>query len=132
MIKYKKIDSVAKVILNRPEKFNCFIKDMALELQRILNQCENDDTIRCVLIVGSGKAFCAGQDLKEAMLKKDSLKMEVCRSIKSAILLSKTEKKSQELTEGKEIEILQKLYKQRQESLKIYQEAKQNKDIVYW
>ncbi len=62
------------------------------------------------------------QDLKEAMLKKDSLKMEVCRSIKSAILLSKTEKKSQDLTEDKEIEILQKLYKQRQESSKIYQE----------
>jgi uncharacterized protein YqeY len=63
-------------------------------------------------------------DIKSAMLSKDTLKLEVCRSIKSAILLAKTEKKSQELTELKEIEILQKLFKQRQESQKIYLEQK--------
>ena len=60
------------------------------------------------------------QDIKEAMLAKDTLKLEVYRSIKSAILLAKTEKKSELLTQEKELEILQKLLKQRRESEKIY------------
>ena len=62
------------------------------------------------------------QDIKEAMLSKNSLKLEVFRSIKSAILLVKTERGAEDLTEEKEIEILQKLLKQRKESQKIYNE----------
>ena len=62
-------------------------------------------------------------DLKNAMLNKDTLKLEVCRAIKSAILIAKTDKSSQELTELKEIEILQKLLKQRKESKKIFLET---------
>ena len=67
MIIYEKIDSVGKIILNRPEKYNSFIREMALALQDNLAQCEADDTIRCILLTGEGKAFCAGQDLKEAI-----------------------------------------------------------------
>jgi len=37
-----------------------------LALQDTLVKCESDDSIRCILITGAGKAFCAGQDLKEA------------------------------------------------------------------
>lgn len=59
-------------------------------------------------------------DIKEAMLTKNSLKLEVCRAIKSAILLAKTEKKSEGLTSERELNILQKLLKQRKESEKIY------------
>ncbi|MBF25366.1 MAG: glutamyl-tRNA amidotransferase [Flavobacteriales bacterium] len=59
-------------------------------------------------------------DIKDAMRSKDSVRLEVCRSVKSAILLVKTEKKSEDLSEEKEIEILQKLLKQRSESEKIY------------
>ena len=61
-------------------------------------------------------------DLKAAMLEKNNLKLEVCRSIKSSILLAKTEKTIQVLTIQKEIEILQRMLKQRRESAKIYQE----------
>ena len=59
-------------------------------------------------------------DIKSAMLAKDVLRLSVCRAIKSALLLVKTEKKSQTLSEDKEIEILQKLLKQRKESEAIY------------
>ena len=45
------------------------------------------------------------QDIKEAMLSKNSLKLEVFRSIKSAILLVKTERGAEDLTEEKEIEM---------------------------
>ena len=64
------------------------------------------------------------QDIKTAMLSKDKVRLEVCRAIKSAILLYKTEKNNKELTEKKEIEILQKLYKQRNEAFRIFSEQK--------
>ena len=61
-------------------------------------------------------------DIKAAMFVKDSLRLEVLRAIKSEILLVKTDKKSTSLTEEKEIEILQKLLKQRKDAEKIYNE----------
>jgi len=67
MIQFEKIEAVAKITLNRPEKYNSFVREMALELQNILDECGQDETIRSILITGEGKAFCAGQDLKEAI-----------------------------------------------------------------
>jgi len=67
MIQFEKIDAVGKITLNRPEKYNSFVREMALALQDTLVKCESDDSIRCILIAGAGKAFCAGQDLKEAI-----------------------------------------------------------------
>ena len=66
MIQFKKIGVIGKITLNRPDKYNAFVRDMALELQKKLDECSSDETIRCIIISGSGKAFCAGQDLKEA------------------------------------------------------------------
>ncbi len=60
-------------------------------------------------------------DIKEAMLAKNNLRLNVCRAIKSEILIVKTQKKSQDLSNDKELEILQKLLKQRKESERIYQ-----------
>lgn len=56
---------IGYITLNRPEVFNSFNREMALLLQKTLDQCANDDAIRVIVISGSGKAFCAGQDLKE-------------------------------------------------------------------
>ena len=67
MILFEKMDAVGKITLNRPEKYNSFVREMALSLQNILANCESDDSIRCILITGAGKAFCSGQDLKEAI-----------------------------------------------------------------
>ena len=53
--------------LNRPDKFNSFNRAMALELQEQLEKAAQDETIRCLLLSGEGKAFCAGQDLSEAI-----------------------------------------------------------------
>lgn len=58
--------SLAILTLNRPDKYNAFNRDMALALQSALDECA-DASIRAVLITGSGKAFCAGQDLVEAI-----------------------------------------------------------------
>lgn len=53
--------------LNRPEKFNSFNREMALEVQKRLDEAEADSSVRCILLTAEGKAFCAGQDLSEAV-----------------------------------------------------------------
>ena len=61
------------------------------------------------------------QDLKEAMKNKDDAGKRSIRSIKAAILLQKTDGSGKELDEAGEIKILQKLVKQRKDSLEIYE-----------
>lgn len=58
-------EKTAYLTLNRPEVFNSFNREMALLLQSELDACENNPDIRAIVITGMGKAFCAGQDLKE-------------------------------------------------------------------
>ncbi len=60
-------------------------------------------------------------DLKQAMLQKDEAGLRAIRAIKSAILLSKTEKDAKEADEASEIKLLQKLVKQRKDALEIYE-----------
>ena len=58
-------DQVCIIKLNRPKVFNSFNKEMAFELQGILDNCEKNSAVRSILLTGEGKAFCAGQDLQE-------------------------------------------------------------------
>ena len=67
MIKYELINSVGKITLNRPEKYHSFVREMALQLQDVLDRCKEDKKVRAILITATGKAFCAGQDLGEAI-----------------------------------------------------------------
>jgi uncharacterized protein YqeY len=70
------------------------------------------------------------QEIKQAMLAKDSAKLRGLRAIKAALLLAKTEKGSaEEITEETELKILQKLIKQRRESADIYKS--QNREDLY-
>jgi 2-(1,2-epoxy-1,2-dihydrophenyl)acetyl-CoA isomerase len=58
-------NKIATITLNRPEVFNSFNREMALSLQSILDDCEANNEVRAIVLTGTGKAFCAGQDLKE-------------------------------------------------------------------
>ena len=69
MIQFEIINSVAKITLNRPTKYHSFIRTMALELQSVLDKCDQNEDIRAIMITSTGKAFCAGQDLLEATEK---------------------------------------------------------------
>lgn len=62
---YLQQEHIAIIRLNRPEKFNAFNREMSLLLQEYLDKAAADELIRCVLIIGNGKAFSAGQDLGE-------------------------------------------------------------------
>ena len=57
--------NVYYLYLNRPEVFNSFNREMALCLQEHLDIAAANPAIRAVVICGKGRAFCAGQDLKE-------------------------------------------------------------------
>lgn len=59
-------NGVLELKLNRPQVFNSFNRAMALSLQELLDRAEKDPQVRCIVITGEGKAFCAGQDLAEA------------------------------------------------------------------
>jgi len=63
----EKKDQVLIIKLNRPDKFNSFNRAMALELIEVLHQSAQDNSVRALLLTGEGKAFCAGQDLSEAI-----------------------------------------------------------------
>jgi len=64
-IELKIENNIAYITLNRPEVFNSFNREMALRLQNVFDDCETNDEIRAIVLTGNGKAFCAGQDLKE-------------------------------------------------------------------
>lgn len=65
-IQYAVSEGVATITLNRPEKLNSFTAQMAEETIHALNTAKAAEEVRAIVITGSGRAFCAGQDLAEA------------------------------------------------------------------
>ncbi|NUM51131.1 MAG: 2-(1,2-epoxy-1,2-dihydrophenyl)acetyl-CoA isomerase [Flavobacteriales bacterium] len=66
-IKFSIENNVGIIKLNRPDVLNSFNRDMALALQHVLDECNHNQLVRAILITGEGRAFCAGQDLAEAI-----------------------------------------------------------------
>ena len=56
---------VLSVTLNRPEKLNAFNPDMHKLLRAAFERAAAEEAVRAVLLTGSGRAFCSGQDLSE-------------------------------------------------------------------
>ena len=61
---FEKKEAVAKITLNRPEVMNAMNEVMFREIGQALEDSEQDNNIRVVVITGKGRAFCAGVDLK--------------------------------------------------------------------
>lgn len=61
--------------LHRPEKYNAFTNTMADELERAFHLFDVDDRVRCIVVTGHGKMFCAGADLGNSF-KGDEVKLE--------------------------------------------------------
>lgn len=62
-IKYEVADRVALITHNRPEQMNAFTYSMCHEMIYALDQADQDDGVRAVVVTGAGRAFCAGADL---------------------------------------------------------------------
>jgi 2-(1,2-epoxy-1,2-dihydrophenyl)acetyl-CoA isomerase len=57
-------DHIATLTLNRPDAYNALNAQLAGELLDATTQVDEDAEVRCVVITGAGKAFCAGGDVK--------------------------------------------------------------------
>lgn len=67
VLQFTKENGVATLQFNRPDKYNSFNKELAMAVQAALDDCEADESVRVIVVTGAGKAFCAGQDLVEAI-----------------------------------------------------------------
>lgn len=64
-INFTQENGIARITLNRPKAYNSVNKAMGEKWIAALDECAANPSIRVVVITGNGKAFCAGQDLKE-------------------------------------------------------------------
>ncbi|EJD6539946.1 2-(1,2-epoxy-1,2-dihydrophenyl)acetyl-CoA isomerase [Providencia rettgeri] len=58
-------NGVLTITLNRPDRLNSFNDEMHRQLSDAIKLAERDETIRCLVITGAGRGFCAGQDLND-------------------------------------------------------------------
>lgn len=65
-ILYDITDGVGTITLNRPDSFNAANEQLTTDLQAALADATQNDAVRCMVLTGAGKAFCSGQDLKDA------------------------------------------------------------------
>lgn len=64
-------NKVARITLNRPSVYNSLNKELSTQLIEVLKECQENDEVRCLYLSGTGKGFCAGQDLKEVTASND-------------------------------------------------------------
>src|SRR5688500_11519291 len=58
-------EGVVGLRLNRPEQYNALSRELLAQLRTELDRIQADPAVRVVVITGTGRAFCAGHDLKE-------------------------------------------------------------------
>jgi len=59
----EKKDQITRITLNRPASLNSFNEKMGEEFYAALKEAEKDDSTRCLIITGAGRAFSAGEDV---------------------------------------------------------------------
>jgi len=64
---------VRTLTLNRPAALNSFTAALHAELRAALDAAADDTTVRCVVVTGAGRGFCAGQDLNDAGMAGDEV-----------------------------------------------------------
>src|SRR6185369_11612203 len=62
---------VLKITLNRPDKLNAFNAELHAGLAAAMARAETEPAVRCLLVTGAGRGFCAGADLTGRDLKAD-------------------------------------------------------------
>ncbi len=77
---YEVDGGVATVTLNRPERMNAWNGALARDLSSALNAADADDDVRCLVITGAGRAFCAGADLERGAETFDDTRNESRRN----------------------------------------------------
>lgn len=63
---YEKVDGIARITLSRPERLNAITVSMLERLTEALEDAEQDEGTRAIVLTGAGRGFCSGLDLKDA------------------------------------------------------------------
>src|SRR5437667_11636319 len=70
---YEVKDAVATITLNRPPAYNALNLSLARDLFHASLEADEDRAVRCIVITGAGKAFCAGGDVKDFADNRDRI-----------------------------------------------------------
>ncbi|SVC35182.1 uncharacterized protein METZ01_LOCUS288036, partial [marine metagenome] len=76
VLKETRLPGVVMLTLNRPNQYNPLSEQMLFALQAEIDEVSARDDIKVLIIAGTGKAFCAGHDLKEMRAKPEQLYYE--------------------------------------------------------
>ena len=82
-IKIDVTHGVATLTLHRPERLNSFTVAMHGEVREALDAITNDRAIRCFVLTGAGRGFCAGQDLADRAVAPDAEGVDLGASIEN-------------------------------------------------
>ncbi len=82
-IKVDVTDGIATLTLNRPERLNSFTVAMHGEVRAALDAIAGDRSIRCCVLTGAGRGFCAGQDLSDRAVSPDAEGVDLGASIEN-------------------------------------------------
>lgn len=76
-----KAGAVARITLNRPDRYNAFDDEMSYAFIDALKAANKDPEVRVVVLTGAGKAFCSGQDLKAVKAVAEGLPRNLGESV---------------------------------------------------
>ncbi|MFV0307706.1 MAG: enoyl-CoA hydratase/isomerase family protein [Desertimonas sp.] len=75
-------DGVATLTFNRPEVLNAIRPQMTTEILDVIDEVRRDDAVRCLLITGEGRGFCAGDDFQEIFLAEERAQRKIDREMR--------------------------------------------------
>ena len=78
-------ENIATVSLNRPAKLNAFTDEMLFALINAIDECEENDAVRAVVLTGKGRGFCAGGDVTAMGAEADNRPLTTKSHVKEAI-----------------------------------------------
>ncbi len=70
---YEVVDRIATITLNRPENRNSMTNEVLEGLLEAVGEVRRDDDVRCLVVTGSGKSFCAGADFKSQVQRSEQV-----------------------------------------------------------
>ena len=76
-------DGVATLTLNRPDRLNSFTVAMHGEVRMAIDAAAGDSAVRCLVLTGAGRGFCAGQDLSDRAVAPGAAPVDLGASIEN-------------------------------------------------
>ncbi len=64
-LKFSVAEGIGRIVLDRPERMNAFTFEMIDAWHAALQRCRSDDSVKAVIVTGTGTAFCSGGDVVE-------------------------------------------------------------------